>query len=243
MSVTPGKVGEVFKSLLLFESRGIAVSRTAPIVIAERLTDLVALVGLVSLGALTFEHGIAITLSSAAIVALLLLVCAYRPLGHFALDFAERLPGLHRIGARLREAYDALLQLTRPAPLLLGSLIGFVAWALECGSLYVIVHGFAHAEISWDAATFAYSASTLAGALAMMPGGLGVTEVGMTTFLQTLGHESISASVAAATTILVRIATLWFAVLIGGVALLLYRQRRARQGLTAPKRDDRPVAL
>jgi uncharacterized protein (TIRG00374 family) len=231
MSVTPGKVGEVFKSLLLLESRGIPVARTAPIVVAERLTDLIALVGLVSLGALSFEHGLAITFSSALIVAFLLLVCAYRPLGHFVLELAERIPGLKRIGSRLREAYDALLHLTRPAPLLIGSFIGLLAWGLECGSLYVIVHGFAGAMMPWDAATFAYSASTLAGALAMMPGGLGVTEVGMTTLVQTLGGSSISAPVAAATTILVRIATLWFAVLVGACALVLHRRHHARRSV------------
>ncbi|HEY2735163.1 MAG TPA: lysylphosphatidylglycerol synthase domain-containing protein, partial [Polyangiales bacterium] len=49
MSVTPGKVGEVFKSLLLYESRGVSMIRTAPIVIAERLTDLIALVLLIAL--------------------------------------------------------------------------------------------------------------------------------------------------------------------------------------------------
>ena len=32
MSVTPGKVGEVFKSLLLYESRAVPIERTAPIV-------------------------------------------------------------------------------------------------------------------------------------------------------------------------------------------------------------------
>ena len=38
LTVTPGKVGEVLKSLLLFETHGVAVARTAPIVIAERVT-------------------------------------------------------------------------------------------------------------------------------------------------------------------------------------------------------------
>ena len=50
MSVTPGKIGEVIKSLLLYEVHGTPIARTAPIVIAERLTDLVALVLLTTLG-------------------------------------------------------------------------------------------------------------------------------------------------------------------------------------------------
>ena len=50
MSVTPGKMGEVFKSFLLHEYRGISIARTASVVVAERLLDLVALVLLVSVG-------------------------------------------------------------------------------------------------------------------------------------------------------------------------------------------------
>jgi uncharacterized protein (TIRG00374 family) len=88
----------------------------------------------------------------------------------------------------------------------------------------VIVHGFAGAQLTWDASTFTYSSSTLAGALAMMPGGLGVTEVGMTTLLTTLGAGTIRPSVASATAILVRLATLWFAVVLGMLALFVYRR-------------------
>lgn len=230
MSVTPGKVGEVFKSLLLYETRGTPIARTAPIVIAERLTDLIALVLLTALGSLAFEHGPAVAVAGATMVSLLLVVCAYRPLGEACLGLAERLPLVRRFGPKLREAYDALIEITRPAPLLMGSAVAFAAWAMECGSLWVILRGFRGAALSWDAATFAYSASTLAGAVAMMPGGLGVTELGMTWLLQALGGAGIGPAVATATTILVRIATLWFAVAIGIVAFALHRaMHRARQ--------------
>jgi uncharacterized protein (TIRG00374 family) len=229
MSVTPGKVGEVFKSLVLFESRGTSIARTAPIVVAERLTDMIALVMLIALGSLSFEHGALVAASSASIVAVLIVVCVYRPLGRWLLDLTERLPVIHRITHKLREAYESLTEMTRPAPLLIGSAIAFLAWGLECCSLYAIVHGFAETHLRWDAAVFAYSASTMAGALAMMPGGLGVTEVGMTALLRTLGGASMRPAVATATTILVRIATLWFAVAIGAVALGLHRiTQRAR---------------
>lgn len=223
MSVTPGKVGEVFKSLLLYETHGTPIARTAPIVIAERLTDLIALVLLTALGSLAFEHGPAVAIAGAIMVSLLLVVCAYRPLGEACLRLAEHVPLVRRFGPKLREAYAALIEITRPAPLLMGSAVAFAAWAMECGSLWVILRGFRGAALSWDAATFAYSASTLAGAVAMMPGGLGVTELGMTWLLQALGGAGIGPAVATATTILVRIATLWFAVAIGVVAFAVHR--------------------
>jgi uncharacterized protein (TIRG00374 family) len=85
--------------------------------------------------------------------------------------------------------------------------------------------------LPWDAAIFAYSASTMAGALAMLPGGLGITEAGMTGLLQALGGSTMTKEVATAATILTRLATLWFAVAIGLIALALYR---AHQRSTRP---------
>jgi uncharacterized membrane protein YbhN (UPF0104 family) len=229
MSVTPGKVGEVFKSLLLYESRGVSMVRSAPIVVAERLTDLIALVMLTALGSLTFEHGPAIAATGAVGVAGLVAVCAYRPLGELLLSVGEKLPLISKISHRLREAYESLLSMLRPAPLLLGTLIALMAWGMECGALYAIVHGFPGVKLPWLAAVFAYSASTIAGAVAMMPGGLGVTEGSMTAFLQALGGKTMPPAVASAATILVRVATLWFAVAIGLAAFGIYKlMRRSR---------------
>lgn len=225
MSVTPGKAGEVFKSLLLYDVRGTPIVRSAPIVIAERLTDLIALVLLVCVGSLAFQHGWAVALTSGTLVAALCLVCAYRPLGHWVLRMIDRAPGVRRLGPRLHQAYDALLALTRPGPLLGGTLFGLAGWSLECGCLYVVAHGFAGVELDLQAATFTYAASTLAGAMAMLPGGLGVTEIGMTSLLRLLGGPGMSLATAKATTLLVRLATLWFGVLVGLLALSIHRSR------------------
>ena len=229
MSVTPGKVGEVFKSLLLYESRGVSMIRTAPIVVAERLTDLIALVFLTALGSLAFEHGVLIASAGGVLVAGLVTMCAYRPLGEAALRFAERFSRLVNVVHKLREAHEALLSMLRPWPLLWGTSLAILAWGLECAALYTIVHGFPRVVMPWDAAVFAYSASTIVGALAMLPGGLGVTEAGMTSLLQALGGASMTKEIATAATMLVRLATLWFAVAIGMCALALYRahQRKA----------------
>jgi uncharacterized protein (TIRG00374 family) len=219
LSVTPGKLGEAFKSLMLYESRGISIAKTVPVVVAERLTDLIGLVILIALGSLSFKHGLSITIASGTMVAFLVAACTYRPLGNFFLGVADRIRFTKRLGAKLREAYDSLYEMTLPAPLLLGTAIATFAWGLECAALYFILRGLGGYVLAWDATVFAYSTSTIAGAVAMMPGGLGVTEVGMTGLIQALGRGHISPATAAAATILVRIATLWFAVALGFFAL------------------------
>ncbi len=228
MSVTPGKVGEMFKSLLLFESRGTSIARTAPIVVAERLTDLVALVVLCALGSLSFASGPRIALVFGLLVAAILTTCAYRPLGELGLRIAARLPLIGKFAPRLRDAYESLHTLTRPAPLAVGTTLAVAAWALEALGLWVIVRGFPGCAISLAASAFTYATSTIAGALAMMPGGLGVTEAGMTGMLQALGGSAVTPSIATAATILVRIATLWWAVAVGAAALALFRRRARR---------------
>jgi glycosyltransferase 2 family protein len=171
MSVTPGKMGEVWKSVLLHEYRGIGIARTASIVVAERLLDLVALVVLVSLGSAAFPAGRAIAAAGFVVVAVIVLGCTVRPLGYFALEVLGRLPRAAALSSKLRETYDALHALTRPLPFFVSGCYALVGWALECAATWVLVSGFSGSVIGWDGATFGYAAGTLAGALAMLPGG------------------------------------------------------------------------
>jgi uncharacterized protein (TIRG00374 family) len=134
---------------------------------------------------------------------------------------------LGKLVPRLREAYESLHTLTRPYTLLYATALSTLAWGLEVVGLGVILMGFEGVTLGWEATSFAYSASTIVGALAMMPGGLGVTEAGMTGLLSALGDEAMTPAVATAATMLVRLATLWWAVLIGLLAFGVYRRRVA----------------
>ena len=73
---------------------------------------------------------------------------------------------------------------------------------------------------------------TVAGALSFLPGGLGVTEAGMLALLGDLA-TGCSRSVSAAATFITRLCTLWFAVVVGLAALLLF-SRRARVHVDLP---------
>ena len=232
MSVTPGKLGEVFKSLLLYESRGVSIAKTAPVVFAERLTDLIALVLLTAAGSLSFAQGVPVAAGGAALVGFVLLASAWRPLGERLLSLTEKLPLIHRLTPRLRVAYESLPAMTRPAPLLFATTLATVSWGLECVALKILLDALPGGGLGWDASFFAYSASTIAGAVAMMPGGLGVTEAGMTGLIEALSGGAVEAAAATAATMLTRLATLWWAVVVGAFALVafraLFRPRSAR---------------
>jgi uncharacterized protein (TIRG00374 family) len=226
LTVTPGKVGEVFKSLVLFETYAVPIARTAPIVVAERVTDLIGIITLIVLGSLGFSGGLIWAGVGSALVLSLLVVIASPRLSHAILGLVERLPGpFRRLGPKLRESYESLATLLRVKNLIVPTLLSIAAWAFECLSLWVILRGFGeHTSVSL--AAFFYATSTLAGALVPVPGGLGITEGALKEQLETLGHVSPSTSTAAM--MLVRFATLWFAVLVGFVALGVLRSRHAK---------------
>src|SRR5687767_4028377 len=68
MAMTPGKVGELLKSYLLKQVRGTPIAASAPIVMAERLTDGVAMLVLASVGLVMFNYGTAILVGIALFV-------------------------------------------------------------------------------------------------------------------------------------------------------------------------------
>ena len=224
LTVTPGKMGEAIKALLVRESQGIPAARTAPIVVAERLTDLIGLLVLAAIGAFTFDVDRTFLLAVAGFIALFVLVIAVEPLAQLALRLLARLPKVGRFSDKLAEFHRNTATLLQPGPLLGAVALATISWYCECVAFWVIVRGFPGAVLSLQAATFIYAAMTIAGAVSFLPGGLGVTEAGM---LALLGKFAVGAGrgVALAATFLTRLATLWFAVVIGLGALLLFARR------------------
>jgi uncharacterized protein (TIRG00374 family) len=240
LTVTPGKVGEVFKSVVLQQTHGVPVEVSAPIVVAERVTDVIGIVVLIAFGSLGFAGGLLWAGLGTAAVVVLLVVVSNRRLSLAMIGFVERLPGaLGRIGPKLYAAYESLAILVRPSNLVLPTLLAVLAWAMECAALWVILKGFSQ-PIGFGLATFFYATSTLAGALVPVPGGLGVTETSLQSQLQELGHVSPTASTASM--ILVRFATLWFAVLVGFVALSALKRRYAGLLAAPAPQPESPAA-
>ena len=228
LSITPGKVGELVKSFLLRELHGAPATRTAPIVVAERLTDLIALLLLALIGVAAYGVHTLLVVGAAGLVALGLVLLAWPRAMHALIDLATRPRRLRRFRAPIYELYDGLAGLCRPRLLLAATALAVPAWAAECVGFAAIVNAFpgAHVEI-WLAAVI-YAATTIAGALSFLPGGLGVTE-GAMILLLVESAARLERATALDATLLTRLATLWFAVAIGLVCLAVARRRIARR--------------
>jgi uncharacterized protein (TIRG00374 family) len=222
LTVTPGKVGEVFKSAVLSQTHGIPAARTAPIVFAERLTDVVGVVVLILLGSLGFSGGLGWALAGAAAVGLgLLSVVWQRP----ARSILSRLARRERTRAwvpKLEQALDSLRVVAGPAALGVPSFLSILGWGLEAFALSLLLQGFAE-SVPLSLCVFFYSTATLAGAIIPVPGGLGVVEAMIQEQLVHIG--AVAAGPATAAMLLLRFATLWWAVLVGFAALGILRAR------------------
>ncbi len=230
LTVTPGKLGEVFKSAVLARTHAVPVERTAPIIVAERLTDVIAIVFLVVLGSMGFPGGLYWAVLGALAVTVGLLLILWEPPVRWLLGALGKRPGLALLGPRLARAYASLRVVASPSALGWPVLLSIIGWGLEGLALHVLLRGFGqHPALSFS--LFFYATATLAGALIPVPGGLGVTEA--------MIHEQLvhvagaPEPVATACMILIRLATLWWAVLVGFAALGLLRLIFAEK-LTAP---------
>jgi glycosyltransferase 2 family protein len=222
LTVTPGKVGEVFKSAVLQETHGVALERTAPIVVAERLTDVIGVVILILLGSSSFDGGLVWAALGFACVALGLVAILWRAPGVWLLAQLRQRGWLARFVPKLETAFQQLRMLSSPRVLLLPTALSIVAWALEGAALYLLLRGFAQ-TVALAPACFFYATATLAGALTPVPGGLGVTEALLQQ--QMVRVAAVDYGAATASMLLIRLATLWWAVLVGFVALAVLKLR------------------
>ena len=225
MTLTPMKVGEILKSALLKQSRNIPVAATAPVVMAERITDLAAMVLLASLGSLSLDKGYYVAIAGTGFVACIVAVCTVRLVGEAVLRICAYLPYLKHRAESLRDAYNHLGLLVAPAPLAQATLLGLFAWGTHCIALLVLVRSFPDVAFGVADSLFAYATPLLAGTLSMLPGGLGLTEASMAGLLRELGGDGLTVAVAAASTIVIRLVTFWWAIIVGVGALVLWRRQ------------------
>lgn len=225
LAVTPGKVGEALKAVWLKRETNLAVSTGVSVVLAERISDGFGVLLLSTLGVITtprywpayaFVLGTLITL---------ILIIQIRPAALWLLDFGTRIPLIKRFASSLGEFYEGSYLLFRPKAVLVAVGIGTISWLGEGIGMYLVLIGLGVTP-GWgvlSAGIFVLAFSTVVGAVTALPGGLGAAEAsiaGMLIFILGLSKDT-----AAAATILIRFATLWFAVVLGLSIWLLFRKK------------------
>lgn len=211
MSVTPGKFGELLKAQYIKNINGTQRRKTAPVIVAERLTDLIGVLVLASFGIFRFNYGEVVFYVVLAVIVISLIVISSRSLSLWCISLLKPVPFLGKRVKKIEEAYHNISALTQPFRLLTATLLSVVAWSFEGFGFYLVINSLG-LQLDLQTALFIYAFAILVGAVSMLPGGLGATEGTMAGLLVLL---NVAAAQAVLATLITRLATLWFAVALG----------------------------
>src|SRR5207248_911239 len=173
---------------LLRRSFGVPVRRSAPVVLAERVTDATGVVVLAVAGGAGSDRWPLLVPALAGVAVIVAVV---------------RSPLLERFAA-LGEAPEAARALLGTRLLVGMTAVSAASWFCECLAAYVCVRGL-RLHLSLADTIVVFSLGSLAGAFSLLPGGLGVAETSMTGLIRVLGD--VPKAAAAAATVLIRLAT------------------------------------
>ncbi len=230
LTTTPGRLGELFRLRWLQHETGHSFSRLLPAAIADRAIELGSMLLLIiAMLALTNLNTNAVW-GLLALAALLVVVSCSPHMLEACLTGLWRLIGRRkpRVFAKLRRIIHNLQPIMRPVVLVPVLMIGVLGWAFE-GVAFWLLLGWLDLELSLPLATCIFLVSILAGALSGLPGGFGGAEA---TGVALLVLQSVPVESAVLAVLIIRLTTLWFAVLIGLVAFPVAEahSRRVRNG-------------
>jgi glycosyltransferase 2 family protein len=224
MVMTPGKVGEIWKGWLIKDINGAKLNKTIPVVIIDRITDVLGLIFLAMLGIIYYMDGIYIIVVLLLLFSGFLIAVRSKTISGKIIMLLEKRMGKYAENIKTMHATFEILM--KPGDLFVMSFLSAFAWFFECLVMYLTILGFGQ-SISITLSTFIFSFASLAGAVSMIPGGVGVTEGTISALLQYFGTAP---AVSVAITIIVRTVTLWYGTIIGLSVYIVFNKHIKRFG-------------
>lgn len=225
MIITPAKAGEIWKGWLIKEINGESLNKTIPVVIVDRMTDVIGLVILSITGVIYYESSAYLIIIIMAIfISFVAIIRSERA--------SERLIKLmegqaKKYGGDVRHMHQTFQKTIETKYLVGMSFLSMLAWFLECLALFLIINGFQQ-SLNILLSTFIFSFASLAGAVSMIPGGLGVAEATISGLLVFFG---LNPSAAVGVAIVVRFGTLWYGAVLGFLVYLIFKKRILNQNI------------
>lgn len=223
---TPGRLGEALKSVYAREYCGVPVSASVPVLVIERVADVLVMTLLAGTGLLLMGERANLMAGGIVVGVALLLLFIWRPLlarfaAHRCVPAAWRMT-LAQVIDTARASQRSLL---RPDALGTNLAVGIAAWTLEITIYYLalVALGITPGISLYIFALAVFPLASLGGSLSFLPAGLGVTEGGLAALAIFLGGLSPETAVFAA--LLARAAILGVVLLTGLPALLRLARR------------------
>lgn len=219
MIITPAKAGEIWKGWLIKEINGESLSKTIPVVIVDRITDVIGLIILSLLGIIYYKSGVSIILVLVILFAVFIAVIKSETVSYRLISLLERRAG--KYSGDIKDMHQTFQKSLDWKYLVGMSIISVAAWFFECVAIFLVIYGFGE-SISLVLSTFVFSFASLAGAVSLIPGGLGVAEATLSGLLVIFG---LSSTIAVGAALIMRLGTLWYGAVLGFLVYILFNQR------------------
>ena len=214
--ITPGQIGALIKSQILKTSSNIPRTKTVPIIVIEKVYDLIgavlaSIIGIVILGMEPYLIIIAIL-----VLVTIFFFVYYRPASELFFNRITKLKFFSKYVENISEFYEIVKKSTNVKAATICILLALTYWFMVSAAAYYTLIAFDVNILDYLKVLAIYTTSALLGAISFIPGGIGITE-GTLTGLFTL--EGIDVSTALILSVIIRILTLWYSVSVGFIAL------------------------
>lgn len=222
MVLTPAHVGEIFKSLLLRSRHGLPLKATVPVVVSERLFDLIAIMLIVSLSAGWNTSPLRGTLVTGVVaVALVASFGLVRWAGLAVVRSVSDLPDERAQDLWFVSAARVAVRAAAPRSAVVCLALSVASWQVAATAILLSLAS-TGIRIGFVDSSYVFAYGTALGAFSLLPAGVGVA--GSTMILE-LGTADIPLEIASISILTVRVASVWLAIGIG-IAMLVALTRR-----------------
>ena len=214
--ITPGQIGALIKSQILKTSYNIPRTKTVPIVIVEKVYDLIGAIlasvtGIIILGMEIYLIAIAIS-----VLAFIFFFMYHKPASELFFNRITKLKFFSKHIENISGFYEIVQKSTNVRAATICILLALAYWFMVSAAAYYTLISFDVNILDYLKVLAIYSTSTLLGAISFIPAGIGITE-GSIAGLFTLNGIDVSTALILA--VMIRIFTLWYSVSVGFIAL------------------------
>ena len=214
--ITPGQIGTLIKSQILKTSSNIPRAKTVPIIVAEKVYDLISailasIIGIVILGIEPYLIIIAIL-----VLAVIFFFIYYRPASEIFFKRITKTKFFSKYIDNMSEFHAIFQKSTNVKVATICILLGVAYWFIISTAAYYTLLAFDINVLDYLTVLAIYTTSVLLGAISFIPAGIGITE-GSIAGLFTLNGIDISTALILSVTI--RVLTLWYSVSVGFISL------------------------
>ena len=214
--ITPGKLGALMKSQILKTSFNIPRTKTVPIIVAEKLYDLIGAILASIIGIIILGMNFYLIIIAILALAVIFFFMFYRPASEIFFKRITKTKFFSKYIDNMSEFHAIIQKSTNVKAATICILLGVTYWFIISTAAYYILMAFDVNILDYLTVLAIYTTSILLGAISFVPAGIGVTE-GSIAGLFTL--NGIDVSTALILSVMIRVLTLWFSVSVGFIAL------------------------